>query len=124
MGVDYAAVSGYGFVLDPEEDDILGIATRAGYKSPYDDGDDDPYELIEWLCHQYGVQFVTGGSAYSDEVVYLIGDVESTDVFGLEEVTSLKVLSDSIITESKLNKMLSDLGIQKKIAHYSGLYVY
>lgn len=119
MGVDYAAVSGYGFVLDPEEDDVEGMAKSLGYNE-----DESYYEAVDWLCQQYGVQFVSAGNAYSNETVYLIGDVEFTDVFGLAEVTSIKVLSDSIITESKLNKMLSDLGIQKKIAHYSGLYVY
>lgn len=134
MGVDYRAVSGYGFILSDWNDSVADIAERAGFDfdphNQYDDVEDakddfDPYEFYEWLCQKYGVTFATAGNAYDGDVYALIGVSQSSDLFGFEEASKylIEVSIDDELN-SKLERMLSDLGLEKKIGYYTGLYIY
>jgi hypothetical protein len=121
MGVDYSAVSGYGFLIDPNEDSISELAERAGYQ--YEEDEFDESEFIDWLCAQYGVHYVTAGSAYDGNVCYLIGNGRSINVYWFEESEMYVQEIKPELTE-KLEAMMLSLGLTKKIAYYTGLYIW
>lgn len=134
MGVDYRAVAGYGFIFSELSDDLVELATRAGYDFDvhgyYDDEDEakdnfDPYEFYDWLCTKYGVKFACAGNAYDGDCYALIGVGKSTSLFGFEETSQYMI--ETVIDDdlnSKLERILRDLGIEKKIGYYTGLYIY
>jgi hypothetical protein len=122
MGVEYSAVSGYGFVLDDINDDIEGIAKFAGFPV---DALFDSYSFYEWLSKKYNVNFAYAGDAYDGSIYVLIGAVTVSNLYGFEDVDfGLSEIESSAELNAELRRMLDDLGIDKKIGYYTGMYVY
>ena len=146
MGVSYTHSYGYGIVVEP------GFVTREllqgiGYYPRYGrlnsleafqrvveeeyDGDlyeawcgedSDDYEVIEFVCKKYGLNFATAGDHYRGEICYLIGDVRSDYNFWFEE-SAMFTQFNIDETEKKLYRFMSDIGKVFKIGFYSGMSI-
>lgn len=124
MGIDYSAVSGFGFVLSHEEDDLEQIAKNVGFVSKYDDQDYlDEYELAEWIASKYGLDYVMAGDAMSGDTCILIGETQSTDIYGLAETPMPKKFDQSAELLTNLKNAIRDMGVPKVIAFYAGMYI-
>lgn len=123
MGVEYSAVSGYGFMFDVANDNIEDIANIAGYKTP--SWGFGAYEFVEWLCTKYELNYGVAGDAYGGEEFFLIGvGIYGSDIYGLQEFTPVALEIAQGATE-KIQRVLDDLELSdKKIAFYSGMHVF
>lgn len=146
MGVSYTHSYGYGIVVEP------GFVTREllqgiGYYPRYGrlnsleafqrvveeeyDGDlyeawcgedSDDYEVIEFVCKKYGLNFATAGDHYRGEICYLIGDVRSDYNFWFERIGPENPL-DVEATDEKLRRFMQDTNTDYNIGFYSGMSI-
>jgi hypothetical protein len=138
MGIDWASVGGYGFILD-NKDDLFKIAKEqliypSGYDSyehfiTYTEGDLEgnitDEEIIEEICNKHDLTYVTAGDSWSGEIGWLIG----VDLVILNRYTSNKYdkfieLPVDTSVYDKLRIVQDALGIVKPIKIYIGLHVY
>jgi hypothetical protein len=124
VGVYYRAVSGFGIMLSDEDDDIKQIAAHMGFENEYDPEDFDSGEFAEWLCRRYEVHYSFAGNAYDGDTYILIGDVHSSDIYGLEETAMPQAFSQDSDLVQRLETIVADMGVDKKIAFYAGIYIY
>jgi hypothetical protein len=115
MGVEYQAGSGYGFVLDPD-DNFERLAKLLGVEP-----DEGPYEVVEALCKKYGLDFVCAGDGYAGYVSFLIGDTFVIDNYNFKEMSHTSVVSD---LRYKIFDTLRDLGLNKPVGYYVGMHVF
>jgi len=128
MGVDYSSVSGYGFALDSQEDDLRGMAERVGFVNEQDEDDPDyfdGYEFVDWLCSKFGLNYGVAGDSYSGELFYLIGvGIQGTSLYGLQEF-KLRTILPTVDDSFKIQSALDAIGIpDRHVAFYSGMHVW
>lgn len=124
MGIDYAAVSGFGFVLSHETDDLEEIAKNIGFVDKYEQGYTDEYELAEFICSKYGLEYAVAGDSMSGDTCVLIGNVQSVDVYGLAETPMPKRFDKDAELLTKLNNAIRGIGVPKEVAFYAGMHIY
>jgi hypothetical protein len=120
MGVEYAAASGYGFVLGPEDDwerigQILGV--------DMEDGDYSDFEVVEAICKKYNLNYATAGDSYSGLLYFLIGNTFEVDIYKFKKI---RIVSDAnqMGILNRMYKAIDELGIEDDLGYYSGLHVY
>lgn len=117
MGVYYSAVSGYGFVLSHETDDLEQIAKNVGLDYT------DEYDLAEAICSKYGLKYAMAGDSMSGDICILIGNVQSIGIYGLAETPMPRKFDQDAELLTKLNNAIRGIGVPKEIAFYTGMHI-
>ena len=147
MGTIYTHSYGYGIVVEPGfvTSELLRVIEFHPYYGPPSDfaalqkvaedeydGDlyeawmnecgSDDYEVIEFACKKYGLNFATAGDHYSGDICYLIGDVRSDHNFWFERIGPENPLEVEA-TDEKLRRLMQETNIDYIIGFYSGMSI-